>query len=342
MKWTYEKCKEVALKYNAKVEFRNKETSAYNKAYKNKWLDEICSHMNIKNKPPNYWTYETCKKVSLLCKTKDEFIKQYPVAYNTSLKSGFYDEITQHLSFKKNKSNYWNEEKCKEASSTCRTKNEFVKKYKSAYNSAVKLGIIDKICSHMEIFDLNKRLIYVCEFSDNSVYVGLTCDSFRRKEEHFNTDTKSSVYKHILETGLIPEYKELTSYLDASEAIKMEYYYLNYYENLGYMILNKAKPGGLGGREVKWNYETCKEEAKKYNNRGEFSKNKPHSYSISLKNGWLDEFMPKKSKIYWTKERCIEIAKTCKTKMEFRNHKGCYYSASINKWLEEIYKIIGF
>lgn len=43
-----------------------------------------------------------------------------------------------------------------------------------------------------------------------------------------------------------------------------------------------------------WNYETCKEESKKYNRRGEFAINSVTSYIVSLKNGWLDEFFPKK------------------------------------------------
>ena len=45
--WTYEKCKEVALKYNTRTEFNINDKSCYLKSYKNNWLDEICSHMNI-------------------------------------------------------------------------------------------------------------------------------------------------------------------------------------------------------------------------------------------------------------------------------------------------------
>jgi len=52
--WTYEKCKEEALKYKHKTEFQKNSSGAYNSAYKNKWLNKICSHM-IFNKPDNYW-----------------------------------------------------------------------------------------------------------------------------------------------------------------------------------------------------------------------------------------------------------------------------------------------
>lgn len=43
--WTFEKCKEAALKYNSRNDFRKKCRGSYHSATKNEWLDEICSHM---------------------------------------------------------------------------------------------------------------------------------------------------------------------------------------------------------------------------------------------------------------------------------------------------------
>jgi len=49
LKWTYDKCKKEALKYNTKSEFiKNNGNGAYSSASKNKWLGEICSHMKSK------------------------------------------------------------------------------------------------------------------------------------------------------------------------------------------------------------------------------------------------------------------------------------------------------
>lgn len=42
--WTKEKCHEAALKYSSRIEFFQNDTNAYNKAQKNGWLNEICSH----------------------------------------------------------------------------------------------------------------------------------------------------------------------------------------------------------------------------------------------------------------------------------------------------------
>lgn len=44
--WTKENCLKEALKYNKKMHFVKNASGAYKSARKNKWLDEICSHMN--------------------------------------------------------------------------------------------------------------------------------------------------------------------------------------------------------------------------------------------------------------------------------------------------------
>jgi predicted GIY-YIG superfamily endonuclease len=46
--WTKERCKEESLKYSTRWEFGKNCISGYSSSYKNKWLDEVCSHM-IKN-----------------------------------------------------------------------------------------------------------------------------------------------------------------------------------------------------------------------------------------------------------------------------------------------------
>lgn len=45
--WNKEKCHEEALKYNTKTKLSKFSRGAYKSALKNKWLDEICSHMSI-------------------------------------------------------------------------------------------------------------------------------------------------------------------------------------------------------------------------------------------------------------------------------------------------------
>ena len=55
--WVKEKCKEEALKYKYRTEFQTLNGSAYNSAWRNKWLDEICTRMIIKGNLVNRAIY---------------------------------------------------------------------------------------------------------------------------------------------------------------------------------------------------------------------------------------------------------------------------------------------
>jgi len=45
--WNYETCEKAALKYKTKTDFVKNDQVAYETAIKNKWIDDICSHMII-------------------------------------------------------------------------------------------------------------------------------------------------------------------------------------------------------------------------------------------------------------------------------------------------------
>lgn len=93
-----------------------------------------------------------------------------------------------------------------------------------------------------------------------------------------------------------------------------------------------------------WTYETCKEEAKKYDNIKDFSLKSSRAYRVSLDNGWLDDFgfksrqkMTWKKKI-WTKEECAEIAKQCSGRIDFCKKKASAYRfAKAQGWLDEFF-----
>ena len=49
-KWTDEKLREEALKYNSRAEFRNASSSAYQTALRRGIIDEVCQHMAVSRK----------------------------------------------------------------------------------------------------------------------------------------------------------------------------------------------------------------------------------------------------------------------------------------------------
>ena len=67
--WIKERCREEALKYKTKVEFRNNSGGAHTIARSNGWLDEICTHM-VRPKAYNFkWTKEKCHEEALKYET---------------------------------------------------------------------------------------------------------------------------------------------------------------------------------------------------------------------------------------------------------------------------------
>ena len=64
-KWNKEKCLIEALKYGSRGEFRKYSGSAYGRALKEKWMDEICVHMIFIKYPKGYWTKEKCQEEAM-------------------------------------------------------------------------------------------------------------------------------------------------------------------------------------------------------------------------------------------------------------------------------------
>ncbi len=285
--WTKEKCHEEALKYETRTEFY-KSSTAYGCAKRNKWLDEICSHMIEIKKPNRYWTKEQCHEEALKYKTKVDFRKNSQSAYSTANK------------------NKW----------------------------------LDEICSHMErLKSKSKRMIYAHEFSDNHVYIGLTGNIKIRNSQH---KYRGPVNIHYKKTGLYPIIVKISDYIDGNEASELEGIIEQKYKDEGWITLNIAKTGGLGGSTVKWTYEKCQEEALKYMSKSEFQKKEAGAYTSAWKNGWLNDFCSHMVELhkpngYWTYEKCQEEAFKYKTKSEFEKGSNSAYIISLrNGW---IYKI---
>ena len=155
------------------------------------------------------------------------------------------------------------------------TKNEFRVNDEGALKAAIKRGpfvidsisgkkintyeFYDKITSHMQTpHNYSKRLVYVFEFYDENnkpiaSYIGLTNNSDKRKDEHLHGVNRlkkqklTSVTKFLIKNPKLHyQYKELSGYVDSSEAVELEKYWENKYRNVGWEILNIQKTGALG------------------------------------------------------------------------------------------------
>ena len=304
----------------------------------------------MKRRKREYWTKEKCKEEALKYKTKIEWIINSHTSYKKSRKNGWFDELCNHMKrpivWNKNKkysnsdiSKIWTKETCTKVGKDFTTKTEFRRQYPGAYKAAYKNNWLDDICINMILSGNNyKRLIYSFEFPNNSVYVGLTCNSKRRKNEHFN-EPKSQVYRYIRKTNLQPKYYELTDYIHKFDAISKEGEFIEKYKNTGWIILNKKRSGDLGGANLIWTKEKCREEALKYETKYEWRTKSPKSYAAAYKRNCLNEctnhmIVIRKNKGYWTLDNCIEDAKNYKTRSEWYKNSSGYGLAHKNNWLD--------
>lgn len=94
----------------------------------------------------------------------------------------------------------------------------------------------------------------------------------------------------------------------------------------------------LNKPQLKWNYETCKEESKKYSSKTEMQKKNGSAYNAALRYGWLDEFFDniKKPRGYWNNiENCKNVICECKTISDaISKYPSAYGSIIRNGWQE--------
>ena len=95
--WTMEKCKEEALKYKTKTEYRVNSVSSYGAAHRNNWIDDICKHMIKLHKDKNYWTKEKCQEESLKYSSRENFRRGCSSAYNKSYDNKWLNDICCHM-----------------------------------------------------------------------------------------------------------------------------------------------------------------------------------------------------------------------------------------------------
>ena len=297
-----------------------------------------------------YWTIESSMEEAKKYIHRSDFKKASNRAYNVLREHKLLDEACKHMTpvdgIKK-----WTKEECAKAAKQCKTKSEFMKKFNGAYAISKKRGWYKEFLQHFTpVGSKYKRCIYVCEFTDNHAYVGLTYNFEKRQRDHLH-NSDSSVFKHIKLTNLVPVFKQITDYLDYQEAAIKEGEILKEYENNGWVMLNCAPTGGLGSKsEVvrKWTKEKCIELAKSCSSYKEFREEHAGAFAFCERHGMVDsikEILPMIRNAHkptkWTKEKALNECKKYTTIKEFRtNNSNAYCFIMRNNLKNEMYKIL--
>jgi len=287
-KWTYLACKKEALKFKTRSEFNLNSGSAYNAAKRNKWFNEICSHMISTKKPMKYWTFEKCKEEALKYSTKKDFRQYSSSAYQISKRQKYIKIICQHmipLGNIKEKIVYIYEFADNHAyvGITCNSNkrhSEHITDSKSpVYKHINKTNLIPikKILSNGYINYIEAQKLesfYVSKYKNdkwiilnkkktgalggNKVYW-----TFERCQEETLKYTKKSEFRFNCPSAYNVILKN------------------NWLNELCSHMISLQKPTGY------WSFERCQEEALKYNTKKDFNKNSCSAYGAASKNKWI-------------------------------------------------------
>ena len=346
--WTKKKCLEEAKKYKYSTEFRKKCGGAWIKAYKEGWLSDYTwfeDGNKIYADKKRIWNKETCYALALKCKTRSDFKKHNQCAYETARKNGWLDDYTWFVSgfgtcLK------WTYEKCLEESKKYNSRKEFCDKCVGGYTRALNRGWLDDFTwlKNENIMSDEVDSIYGYFFEEKVVYIGRTLMRTQNKRhiQHIKNED-DTVYRYAtLNNVKIPQITILEDNLTLEEGSKREGYWVEYYKNNGYKILNKQKTGGIGSiGSGKWNKKSCYNEALKYKTLDDFYTYSGPAYYKANDNGWIDEYTWLKRKHtkrgYWQNyDNCYNEAKKYDNITDFlKRSPGAYNSANDNGWLND-------
>lgn len=345
--YTDEELIELAKGYNDLKQFRKEQRYPYFAIVRRGKIDEMCGHM--KRFYAKDYTVENLRNIALKYKTKEELRKNNEGAYLAARRRGILEDVCSHMEEVRRPKGFYSKGYCHVIALGYKTRGEFQKGDVYAYNLAFNEGWLDDICGHMKAAgtNLNRRLVYVYTFPDGYAYVGLTDDVKRRKYEHLHKlsqKKKSPVFRHIKETGLSYEYKELTDWLDADTAAKVEDEYIKKYKADGWKLLNRMRGGGLGdpGRGKRKD-KVVQAIVNQYEYVEDFKEREPEIYKDLCESRQFCKFCSglkrrKKRPGYWTLDRAIAVMPECETAAEFRKtYRQAYRIVKAAGMLDEYY-----
>lgn len=144
-KYTYEVCYEEAKKYKLRGDFAKESPSAYNVAWKNKWLDDYVwfeDGVKIRTDKLVVWDYDKCYSEAKKYTTLKDFRKGSSAAYSSACRKGWLDEY-DWLKRDRNKRGMWQVfENCYNEAKKYKRIADFRKAAPAAYQSSIKHGWI--------------------------------------------------------------------------------------------------------------------------------------------------------------------------------------------------------
>ncbi len=336
LKWTFEACKEEALKYETRKEFRELSNSAYQIIVRNEWLELLCKHL-VDTKVQPFWTKSRCQEEALKYNARTEFSYKSGGAYSSAKRNKWLNDICIHMVNKKYP-NYWTKDRCKEEALKYETKVEYIKGNPSAYDASNRNGWSDYVCSHMRD---GKNIIWTKE----------TCREEALTYEYASDFIKgnSGAYQAVVRNGWLDEicphfkrkgnsrYRFIYSYEFPDNHV-----YVGLTYNIEKRQAEHLEAGAVFNYCIKSNLEpNFKQLTKDSVPSEEASKLECEFEEHYRQQGWetLNKSKPGSlgGTFKWDKDKCHNIALQYRTRNEFiKSDRNAHAAAFNNGWLSEI------
>lgn len=326
--WTKEMCDEIARKYTSFTEFSKKEPKAYSAARRNGWLKEF-DWLN-KAKRENITEEEIIRLAKKFTYASD-FKREHPSHYHRARRMG----ILKELGFKPKEAIKWTYEVCYTEACKYSSQMAFMKASPNAYNVSQRKGWIDEWYSNSPDYQKTDFLIAKESCIETSKEYSSFKEFHEKEPKAYNLAQRHRWLKEMswLKKSIISReevYIIAQRYKYASDFKREHPSHYAFAKKTGILKELGFKPKDTS----KWTYETCKAEASKYTCQIEFRKACPVAYNISLRNKWINHWLPK-TVIIRSDEELIEIAKQFKNINDLRKKNGSLYCLLLKRGLLE-------
>ena len=287
--WTFERCKESALKYSSLLEWRKNNETACGVAKRKGWHPELTSHMK---RAKTNWTTESCFADALKYKTPKEW-RDNSGAYQWAKINNCFNECTTHMTFRFE----WTKELCIKDALKYTTKKDW-KNNSGAYGTAQRKGWINDCCSHMiefrhkpwtkeELIMKTQKYKSISEWQKKSSGSYDAATNMGCREEcsaHMKKLKRSDWTKEECRIEAL-KYNTKMDWKNNSGGSYAKAYKMNWLDELCLHMKELSKPNGYW--QIK---ENCINSAKNYNNISAWKASPDTSaYHSACKNGWIEE-----------------------------------------------------
>lgn len=150
--YTFAECKKIAMRCKNNHDMYKRYRGYHNRAYQKGWL----KYLFKKNYNKLGFSFRQCNAKARLCKTRNIFSTKFKGHYSRARAKGWLNKICKHMVCGTQlRSISFND--CKKNALKCKSRGEFIQKYNTHYNRALKQKWLSKICKHMIFLQRNQE-----------------------------------------------------------------------------------------------------------------------------------------------------------------------------------------